>query len=99
VQTALHRLVVRVEKALDQIKTALSVFLSIVWAINNTCHDTTCDALVRHGSDYKFVRWIRANLEGRVAVESPNEFFIRLVISRGCPQGYAVTASMVPGVR
>jgi hypothetical protein len=51
VEIAFHRLLVRVEKALDQQETALCVFLDIVGAFNNTCYDTMCDALVRRGGD------------------------------------------------
>jgi hypothetical protein len=50
VETALHLLFVPVEKALDQQEIALSTFLDIEGAFNNTCYDTICDALVRHGS-------------------------------------------------
>jgi len=46
-----------------------------------------CAALVRHGSEYTIVRWIKATLEGRVAVATLNEIFVRFAISRGCPQG------------
>jgi hypothetical protein len=59
VETALHQLVVWVEKALDQQEIALDAFLDIEGAFNNTCYDTVCDALVRHGSEYTIVRWIR----------------------------------------
>jgi len=68
VETALHQLVVRVEKVLDQQEIALGAFLDIEGAFNNTCYDTMCDALVRRGSEYNIVRWIKATLEGRVAV-------------------------------
>ena len=87
VETALHQLIVRVEKALDQQETVLGVFLVIEGAFNNTCYDTMCDALIRHGSNYTIVRWIRATLEGRVAVATLSGFSMRLAISRGCPQG------------
>jgi hypothetical protein len=65
VETVLHQLIVRVEKALDQQETALCVFLDIERAFNNTRYDIMCDALVSHGSEYKYtiVRWIRATLE------------------------------------
>ena len=86
VETALHPLVVRIE-VLDQQETVLGVFLDTEGAFNNTCYDTACDALVRHGSDYTIIRWIMANLEGRIAVANLNRFSMRLVISRGCPQG------------
>jgi hypothetical protein len=97
VQTALHQLVVRFEKALDQQETALGFFLDIEGVFNplnaelnpircllallgahhflhvsrirvNTCYDTMCKAIIKHGSKHIIVRWIRATLEGRVAV-------------------------------
>jgi hypothetical protein len=37
VETALHQLVVRVKKLLDQQETALKVFLDIEGTFNNTC--------------------------------------------------------------
>ena len=68
-------------------RRALGFFLDIEGAFNNTCYDAMCDALVRHGSEYTIVRWIRATLEGRVAVATHNGSSLRLAISRGCPQG------------
>ena len=56
VERALHQLFVRVEKALDQREIALGTLLDIEGAFNNTCYDTMCDALVKHGSDYTIVR-------------------------------------------
>jgi hypothetical protein len=56
VETALHQFVVRVEKALDQQETALGVFLDIEGAINSTCFGTTCNALIKHGSEHTIVR-------------------------------------------
>jgi hypothetical protein len=58
VETALQQLMVPVEKTLDQQETALGAFLYIEGAFNNTCYDTMCDALVRHGSEYTIVQWI-----------------------------------------
>jgi hypothetical protein len=52
VEMDLHQLVVQVEKALDQQEIALGAFLDIEGAFNNTCYDTMCDALVRHGSEH-----------------------------------------------
>jgi hypothetical protein len=59
VETALHQLIVRVEKALDQ-EIALGVFLDIEGAFDNTSYDSMCSALARHGVDHTIVRWIRA---------------------------------------
>ena len=49
VETALHQLTVWAEKVLDHQETALGVFLETEGALNNTCYDTMCGALVRHG--------------------------------------------------
>jgi hypothetical protein len=86
-ETALHQLVLRVEKVRDQQETSLGVSLDIDGAFNNTCYDTMCDALVRHGSDYTIVGCIRVNLEGRVAGATLNGFSIRLAISRAARGG------------
>jgi hypothetical protein len=72
-----HLLVAWVEKALDQQEIALGAFLGIEGAFNNTCYETMCDALVRHGTEYTIVRWIRATLEGRVIVAAFNEISVR----------------------
>ena len=72
VETALHQLVVWVEKAPDQQEIALGAFLDIQGAFNSTSYDTMCGVLVRHGSANTIVRWIRAILEGRVAVATLN---------------------------
>jgi hypothetical protein len=64
VETALHQLVVRVEKALDQQEVALGVFLDIEGAFNNTSYDIMFTALAKHGVGHTIVRWVRATLEG-----------------------------------
>jgi len=80
-----HQLV-WVEKSLDQQEMALGVFLDIEGAFNNTCYNTVCDALVKHSSEYTIVLWIRATLEGCVAVATLGGSSARLVISRVCLQ-------------
>jgi hypothetical protein len=49
VETALHHLVVQVEKVLDQQETALGVFLDVEGVFNNTSYDSICAALAKHG--------------------------------------------------
>jgi hypothetical protein len=91
VETALHQLIVRLEKALDQQGIAFGAFLDTEGTFNNTCYDIMCDALVRHGSEYTIVRWIRATLEGRVAVRTLNDISLRFAIFRGCLQGVVLS--------
>ena len=87
VETALHQLVVRVEKALDQQEIALGVFLDIQGAFDNTSYDSMCTALTRHGAEHTIVRWIRVTLEGRLATAALGDATRNVVVSRGCPQG------------
>jgi len=63
---------VRGEKALNRQPIAFRIFLDMREAFHNTCFDTMCDALVRHRNDYTILRWIKATLEGRVAVATLN---------------------------
>jgi hypothetical protein len=55
VETALHQLVVRVEKALDQQEVALGIFLDIEGAFSNTSYDSMCAVLVRHGVEHTII--------------------------------------------
>ena len=87
VETALHQLVVRVEKALDQQETALGIFLDIEGMFNITSYDSMCAALARHGVDYTIVRWIRATLQGQLAMATLRGLSRSVAASIGCPQG------------
>jgi hypothetical protein len=86
VEKALHQLVVRVEKALDQQETALGVFLDIEGVFNNTSYDSMCAALIRHGVDHTLVRWVKATLEGQQAIAMLRSLSRSVAVSRGCPQ-------------
>jgi hypothetical protein len=72
---------------LDQQERTLGIFLGIDGAFNNTCYESTCDALVKHGCDNTTVRWIRATLEGRVVVAILNISSTRVTATRWCQQG------------
>ena len=84
VETAHQQLTVQAEKVLDQQEIALRIFLDTEGAFNNTCYDTMCDALVRHGSDYSIVQWISATLEGCVPV-APQWIFHEACDIQGLP--------------
>ena len=47
----------RVDKALDQQETALSVFLDIEGTFD-TSYDSMCSALARHGVDHTILRYL-----------------------------------------
>jgi len=87
VETVLHQLIVRVEKALDQQETALIVFLDIHREFNNTSYDSMCAGLIKHGIDYTIVWWIRAILESHMAWANLSESSKIVAVFRGFPQG------------
>lgn len=66
VETA-HQLVFRVDNALDQHQSALSVFLDTKESFNFTSLDVIKTALVTYGVSSTIVQWIRATLEGHLA--------------------------------
>jgi hypothetical protein len=72
-ETALHQLVVRVDRVLEQQDIALGVFLDIEGAFNNTSYDSITAALDKHGVSPTNVRWIRATLEGRRTTATQEE--------------------------
>jgi hypothetical protein len=87
VETALHQLVVRVEKALDQQEVALGVFLDIEGAFSNTSYDSMCAALNRHGVERTIVGWVKATLEGRRVTATLGSLSRSVAVSKGWPQG------------
>jgi hypothetical protein len=86
VETALHQLVVRVEKALDQQEVALGVFLDIEGAFSNICYDSMCAALNRHGVEHTIVRWVKPTLEGRRVTATLVSLSRSVAVFKGCPQ-------------
>ena len=81
VDTALHQLVLRVEKALDRREMALGVLLDIEGAFNSTSYNSICAAV-----DQTIIRWIRDTLEGRHATAILGDTSVSIAVSRGCPQ-------------
>jgi hypothetical protein len=73
VETALHQLVFRVDKALDQHQSALGVFLDTKGSFNFTSLDSIKTALVTCEVSSTTVQWIRAILEGHLAMAAVND--------------------------
>ena len=85
-ETALHQLVFRVEKVLDQQHSALGVFLDKERAFDNTSYHSMCVAVVKHAGGYPWVRWIRATLKGRLAAAILNGSSMGIAVSKVSPQ-------------
>jgi hypothetical protein len=87
VETALHQLVVRIKKALDQQETALGVFLDIEGAFSNTSYDSSFAGLAKHGVSFTIIRCFRTTLDGRLATTNFGGVSRSVIVVRGCPQG------------
>jgi hypothetical protein len=93
-ETALHQLVVWVEKVFNQQEIALGIFLDTEGTFNNTSHDTMCAAFVRHGVEHTIMQWIRVTLEGWMATADLGRFSSSVAVSRGCLQGGVLSPSL-----
>jgi hypothetical protein len=85
-ETALHQLVVLVKKALDQRELAMGVFLYTEGAYSYTSFDSMCTALGGRGVNSTIVLCIKVTLEGRLVTATLIGMFMRVRVSRGCPQ-------------
>jgi len=68
VETAIHQLVFRVDKALDQHQSALGVFLDTKGSFNFTSFDSIKNALIICGVSSTIVQWITATIVGHLAI-------------------------------
>jgi len=73
--------------ALDQQATVLGVFLDISQAFKCTPFDSMYNALGRRGISSTTGWWIRAILEGQLAMVTINDSSMMVAVYRGCPNG------------
>ena len=87
VETALHQLVVWVEKALDQQELALVAFLDTEGAFNKPAMTPCAMLSSRMVLNTPSCDGSKPSLEGRLAVATLNVISLMFAISKGCPQG------------
>ena len=85
--TAIHRVVSDVEKALHNKKFALAVFLDISGAFSNSSQTAMINSLIRKGTDQQIVDWVSCLLTKRNAFASLGETGIMRRIRRGTAEG------------
>ena len=86
-ETALHRLVHRLEDARKKDCLAVGLFLDIEGAFNCTTVESICRAAGRHGLEPTIIRWVRNVLSTRLLTVSRDGEAVKVSIGRGCPQG------------
>lgn len=86
-ETALHTLVTLIEKTLKYKETALSAFLDIQGAFDNTTYTAIDAALRGRNVDETTTNWIREMLTCREITASLGDTSITITAAKGCPQG------------
>ncbi len=85
--SALHHLVCRIEKTLEEKEIALGAFLDIEGVFDNTCTDIIEESAKRLGFDDLTCRWISSMLRGRLVSATLLGCSKTVTTTRGCPQG------------
>lgn len=84
---ALHTLVGKIEKAMNNREIALAAFLDVEGAFDNTSLRTLEQAIVESGANRATCRWISEMLKKRTVQMSLKNTKIQARATRGCPQG------------
>jgi hypothetical protein len=86
-KTALHHLVSRIEKPLNNQEIALGAFLDIEVAFDNTPFESMILAASNHGVNNTCCRWLGDMLKGRQVQATMFNETLQVSVARGCPQG------------
>ena len=92
--SALHILVGKIEKALNNNEYALGVFLDIEGAFNNASPSSLLHVLRARRVSSTIVRWIDSMLSSRIARANSGDINIEVHLTKGFPQGGVLSALM-----
>jgi ribonuclease HI len=93
-EAALHSLVSKLEKTLDHREVALTVFLDIEGAFDNTSFDTIINSASTHGVHESLTRWMYNMLKTREVSATLFNESLTILTTRGCPQGGCLSCLM-----
>ncbi|KAI5735212.1 hypothetical protein M8J77_015582 [Diaphorina citri] len=86
-ESALHKVVNQIEDSLENKEIALSAFLDIEGAFDNTSYNSIIRAASSKGINSNLTRWIEAMLRGRIIKANLFNETVEVRATRGCPQG------------
>lgn len=86
-ESALHHLVHRIEKALEHKEIAITTFIDIEGAFDNTDFSIIRKSLEKKGISKLLTEWITSMLRNRNISASNQKSNIKYNPTRGCPQG------------
>jgi hypothetical protein len=95
-ETALFRIVHRLEKSLKYKEVALGAFLDIEGAFDNTSFNAMVKAARGRGLEETCCRWIRSMLESRLIHAFLTGSSLTARVAGGCPQGGVVSSPVEP---
>lgn len=93
-EAALHSLIARAEKTLDQKEIGLAIFLDIEGAFDNTSFEVIVRSAERHGVHSSLTRWMYNMLKTREVTATLYDEAVTVIASRGCPQGGCLSCLM-----
>jgi Reverse transcriptase (RNA-dependent DNA polymerase) len=93
-EAALHSLVARAEKTIDDKEFALAVFLDIEGAFDNTKFEIIIQAAERQGVHSSLIRWMYNMLKTREVTACLFDETVTITTARGCPQGGCLSCLM-----
>lgn len=86
-ESALHTVVDRIERSLDNKMSTLGVFIDIEGAFDKTTFRKMETALSTHGANPTVSGWIKSMLEKRAVTVNVGNATVRKIVAKGCPQG------------
>ena len=86
-ETALHELVVRIERSLNCKECLIGTFMDIAGAFDSTSFDSITNACFKFGIDDSIIKWIKYMLKSRRVEFELNGHVTSISVAKGCPQG------------
>ena len=86
-ETALHNVVLRIERALENKDLALGAFIDIEGAFDQTSFEAIYSAGLRRGVNRTVLEWIDSLLRGRTVTSTLMREKVVIKVGKGCPQG------------
>ena len=90
-ETALHDVVLRVERTLSRGQYAMGCFLDIQGAFDSVLVESIKTALLKRGIDRTTSRWLTTMLQSRAATASLGDSTVTMALKKGCPQGGVIS--------
>ena len=86
-EDAIHSLIKRIEKALENDQVCVVLFLDMSAAFNTASINGMVNCLEKFGAEKEILTWTEHMLKNRTVIAQINEDTATKIVNRGCPQG------------